>query len=192
MITPQLLLLCFPCNFRKCMLLPLFLAGQSKHDIISEQCSDTDEHYPHCKLTSCVGRHSDSWLFWPTVYTILSACIHRGFWARTESFVLTTHAPCKANANWANSYTLRWEICGGLFVYFSADRVVNFCKKSQNGERNHSDPVTTSNSVEKMHSALSVSVIKYTIVLTPYTEYLICSINYLLVGLQLMIFISGL
>lgn len=45
-------------------------------------------------------------------------------------------------------YNLCWEICGGLFVYFFADCVVNFAKKLQTGEKSHSDPVTRSNVVK--------------------------------------------
>lgn len=63
------------------------------------------------RSTSCVGRHPDSWLFSPTVYTILSACLCRGFWARAWLSVLLARQT-------EPIYTLHWEICGGLFVCF--------------------------------------------------------------------------
>lgn len=83
----------FPCNYRKCMFLLLFLAGQLKHDIIvlSEECNDTDELYPHCKLTSCVGWHPDSWLFWPR-------CLYDTLRLHSQRFLSQNQELCTDNS----------------------------------------------------------------------------------------------
>lgn len=138
------------------------------------------------QLTSCVGWHPDSWLLWPTVNMILSACIQSDFWAKC--FVLTIHAPCKANANWANLYTVQGDL-RGIICLFSADCVVNFAKKLQKRKKSHSDPVTSLNAVKKIHSALCpVWVLPCIDTYCTYAEVVfVCRINdYILVGLQLM------
>lgn len=131
--------------------------AQSKYELIlvSARRNDTDEHRPHCeysKLTSCVGWLPDSWLPWPAVHTILSACARRDFGARTGSFVLTIRAPCEPSANRANLWTAPgdlWGIICPFSFFFFCWPCCKFCKKLQNGEGSHSDPVTSSNTVKK-------------------------------------------
>lgn len=53
-------------------------------------------------------------------------------------------------------YTLRREICGGLFVYFSADHVVNFAKNCKTERKATVIVLQVQNQQEKKkHSALS-------------------------------------
>lgn len=122
------------------------------------QRSAVDEHYPHRKLTSCVGWHPDSWLFWPRcLYDTL--CLHlQRFLSQNRKLCTDNSYSLQGQRQTEPISILLWEICGGLFVYFSADPAVHFAKNCKTERKATGILLPVQKSLDRKKTFFTVSV----------------------------------